>query len=240
MRSALHNNSEIRMADEFSWREVYSAQTAPHENLRKVVAKHMASEFRKPLREHNIVAFDRLRAFLVAHRQDKPLILDSCCGTGMSTRLLAEQNPDSLVIGVDQSLCRLEKHDANRCSTTNYLLLRANCEDIWRLCVDEGIIFSRHFILYPNPYPKPAQLKRRWHAHPVFPILKDLTHETCVRSNWRIYLEEFRLAWEMLTRQQPGTITLAQTDSPLTLFERKYAGSGQTLFELRVLSTLNK
>ena len=38
-----------------------------------------------------------------------PIILDSGCGTGGATRLLARQNTDALVIGVDKSSRRLSR-----------------------------------------------------------------------------------------------------------------------------------
>ena len=81
----------------------------------------------------------------------------------------------------------------------NVWLVRAELADFWRLLIanDDGVIMTtknieRHYLLYPNPYPKPARLKQRWYAHPAFPLLFQLgggtttttTTTTIVRSNW--------------------------------------------------------
>lgn len=161
------------------------------------------------------------------------MILDSCCGTGMSTRLLAESHPSSLIIGVDQSSHRLEKFSGERLD--NSVLLQANCEDVWRLCVENNIAFDEHYILYPNPYPKSVHLKRRWHGHPVFPFLKPLAKKTILRSNWKLYLDEFAYAWDVLTGKY-FEVTEVDTRNPMTLFEKKYSASGQKLYELVVYS----
>ena len=74
----------------------------------------------------------------LAERGNPPLVLDSFCGTGMSTKRLAEQHGDAAVIGLDKSAHRLTKHaDAS----DQYLLLRAECEPFWQLLKssnDEG------------------------------------------------------------------------------------------------------
>jgi hypothetical protein len=62
-------------------------------------------------------------------------------------------------------------------------------------------------LLYPNPYPKKSRLKHRLYAHPAFPLLmmtltadgEDVDDaggggELIVRSNWRGYLGEFKVA----------------------------------------------
>lgn len=161
------------------------------------------------------------------------LILDSCCGTGMSTRILANRFPQSLVIGIDQSRKRLEKETEGMKKPSNCLMLQANCEDIWRLCIKNNIIFDAHYILYPNPWPKINHLKRRWHGHSVFPVLKDLAQTTVLRSNWKLYLEEFSLAWEILAGST-SIIKPLTIENAMTLFEKKYIGSKQQVFELKV------
>lgn len=74
---------------------------------------------------------------------------------------------------------------------TNLLLLRADLVDLWILAwEDREWDILEHFILYPNPYPKRSQLRKRWHGHPVFPILLCLGGIITLRSNWRAYLDE--------------------------------------------------
>ncbi|MFP4640210.1 MAG: tRNA (guanine(46)-N(7))-methyltransferase TrmB [Guyparkeria sp.] len=208
-------------------RAVQSTQTGPHEALEAVVARHAENRFAKPIAEYNRQAFAS-----VADRVDtdeRSLILDSGCGTGDSTRLLAARHPDHLVVGIDRSADRLSR----RRTTTpeNCLLVRADLIDFWRLAQQAGWQPAHHYLLYPNPEPKSRHLKRRFHAHPVFPAFVALGGRIEARSNWRVYLEELSIALEFhgrATRLSPLDIG----PEPLTLFERKYAASGQPLWRL--------
>lgn len=212
----------------FHSKDVISNQDGIHKHLVSVVGKHMRSPFLKPIRAHNQKAFLELKQAI--QNTAGPLIMDSCCGTGMSTRLLARQNPDALIIGIDQSFKRLNKQHGEA-EPENCLFLQANCEDIWTLCNQEQIKFAHHYILYPNPWPKSEHLKRRWHGHPRFVELEALSKDIELRSNWRGYLEEFHIAWKLLTRKELQ-LTKVTITSPLTLFEKKYSASGQTLYRL--------
>ena len=211
-------------------RSVTSNQSGIHENLELIVSKHLKSKYRKPIQDHNREAFATIQK-AIAESPAKSVILDSCCGTGASSIYFAQKNPNSLVVGVDQSYKRLNKKDEERFIPQNCLLLRANCEDIWRLCVDNKIEFSQHFILYPNPWPKSEHLKRRWHGHPVFSYLPKLSPYTELRSNWPVYLEEFSLSWQLATNIDSQLNEMAIVE-PITLFEKKYSQSGQKLYQL--------
>ncbi len=215
-------------------KKVISNQPGVHERLVEYVRKHMKSVYRKPYRAHNIDAFSVFESEFLSRSPDT-LILDSCCGTGMSTRILALRNPKALVVGIDQSEHRLNKNIASE--PENCVFLRANCEDVWRLFVDNEIVFDQHFILYPNPWPKSVQFKRRWQGHPVFPVLPKLSKNLTLRSNWKTYLDEFSLAWEVLTAIKSDASSIV-IDEAMTLFEKKYAGSGQALFELVLRSSI--
>lgn len=213
---------------DFTSRRIESNQDGPHKRLIETVTKHITTNYRQPLRQHNIDAFNRLQARITQHSNTR-LILDSCCGTGMSTRILAETHTQHLVVGIDQSAHRLSKNGGT--APVNCFFLQANCEDIWRLCVTHDMHFEHHYILYPNPYPKAVHLKRRWHGHPVFPVLADLSDKLTLRSNWLTYLDEFRLSWEALTGRLYDTEKIDAV-APLTLFEKKYSIGKQHLFEL--------
>lgn len=211
-------------------RSVESNQAGVHDKLDELVLKYIRTRYLKPIQTHNQRAFDCLLAKL-QKTNHSGLVLDSCCGTGLSTILLARKNPKKLVIGIDQSENRLNKKKAEGEVPENCIWLRANCEDIWRLCVAQGIQFDKHYILYPNPWPKSEHVKRRWHGHPVFPILKQLSPVTELRSNWKIYLLEFARAWQLLTGKQ-CEVKEYEFQIALTLFEKKYAASKQKLFRL--------
>ena len=158
-------------------------------------------------------------------------ILDAGCGVGHSTIQLARAFPDHWVIGVDQSEDRLtrKKPYPDALMPTNLVFVRADLVDYWRLMAEAGIRLARHYILYPNPWPKIGHLARRWHAHPVFPFIPRLGGRLECRSNWNIYVEEFCVALGLLTGRQVPCEAF-EAPSPLTPFERKYRDSGQTLY----------
>lgn len=202
---------------------VSSNQAGPHEGLATVVERHLQSRFLRPVAEHSRDAFATLAREL-EHRP-RPLILDSFCGTGMSTALLAQRYPGHLVVGVDQSAHRLARHGERQ---GDYLLLRANCEDIWQLLLESGLRLEYHYLLYPNPWPKRKHLQRRVHGHASFAWLLQLGGAVEVRSNWQIYVEEFGVAMHLAGRR--GLVARAGGDPPLTLFEEKYRRSGHALW----------
>lgn len=216
-------------------RIITNAQSGIHENLSKVVKKHLSTQYRKPMSEHTQKAFDK-----ISSRVDDsinggiPLILDSCCGTAVSTRIIALDNPDSLVIGIDRSAARLEKEYNNELPE-NAILVQAECADFWFLAKESGWTLQKHTILYPNPYPKTKHLKRRWHGHPAFPLLLSLGGELELRSNWKVYAEEFCMSLNIASTDETNCtgVESFQTDNPLTLFEKKYQDSGQELYRVK-------
>lgn len=214
-----------------SSRSVESTQTTIHENLEKTVLKNRDHTFQKPIAEHTHTAFNK---FLDFYDPTKVLIMDYGCGVGESTHFISSLYPDAQVIGVDRSELRLKKQmNKNLAENQNILFVRADLVDFWRLLVQHDFQnkILKHFILYPNPSPKPGQLKRRFHAHPVFMDLLSLKGEFEVRSNWKIYLEEFATAVQILTGKQMKLETNIHPE-PISLFEKKYHESGQELFKL--------
>ncbi|ATE59607.1 tRNA (guanine(46)-N(7))-methyltransferase TrmB [Thauera sinica] len=207
-----------------------SAQQGVHENLARVVARHLAEPFRKPYADYNRAAFD---ASLARWDGRAPLILDAGCGVGHSTIQIARGNPDHWVIGVDQSQDRLQRRKPypEALLPGNMVFVRADLVDYWRLLDEAGLRLARHYVLYPNPWPKIGHLARRWHAHPVFPWLPRLGGRLECRSNWRVYIEEMAFALTLaLGREVPWEAF--EAPAPLTPFERKYRDSGQTLYRL--------
>ncbi|OZB75653.1 MAG: SAM-dependent methyltransferase, partial [Halothiobacillus sp. 13-55-115] len=106
-------------------RTVISTQTGPHEQLLAQVAKHSRSDWGKPITDYNQAAFDRAQEWLL-ERTGK-LILDSGCGTGDSSRALAEMFPAHQIIGVDRSAHRLSRQRQH--TPDNCLLVRADLLD---------------------------------------------------------------------------------------------------------------
>ena len=162
----------------------------------------------------------------VTRSQPRPLILDSFCGTGMSTALLAEKHPDKWVVGIDQSAHRLAKHPHS--VAENCLLLRAEAEPFWQCLTEAGIPLYAHWLLYPNPWPKASQFKRRVHGHGAFPVLARLGGSLELRTNWAIYAQEFAEAAALIGCG--GRVDAFAPEAPMTLFEKKYQQRGHTLW----------
>ncbi len=208
-------------------RSVTSRQTGPHDDLERQLFRHAARPFARPIAGFNREAFERVAVRLAS--VERPLILDSGCGTGDSSRLLARRHPDHWIVGVDRSADRLSRRRPD--TPENCLLVRADLIDFWRLAREHGWAPVHHYLLYPNPEPKPRHLKRRFHAHPVFPDVVALGGRIESRSNWRIYLEE--LAQALAFHGRAARIEPIPADeTPLTPFERKYRASGQSLWRL--------
>ena len=190
--------------------------------------RHLASRFQRPFTDHSRRIFAPVDAVVRTH--SGPLILDSFCGVGESTAQLAQQFPEALIIGIDKSSHRLDKHDDNyRVSgVDNYRLVRADVHDFWRLALEAGWQLQQHFLLYPNPWPKSAQLKRRCHGSPLFPTLLALGGTLELRSNWSIYVEEFSRA--LTIAGYPAEAEPYQATTAITPFERKYRDSGHQLW----------
>ena len=218
------------MSDYQQVRSVSSNQSGIHERLEETVQRHLNTEFRRPFAPHSVDAFAVAQQWLGERKQ--PLILDSFCGIGESSRWLAQNYPEHAVIGLDQSAHRLDKFQRQFGDTPeNLLLLRADCDDFWRQALAAGWRCEQHWLLYPNPWPKSAQLQRRVHGSPLFPTLLGLGGRLLLRSNWRLYLEEFAVALAIAGIQAP--ISRFTPIDTITAFERKYAGNGQPLWELR-------
>ena len=213
-------------------RLIASAQDGPHRDLEKLVRRHMTHPFRKPILDYNRAAFSAALAARDRWRPNAPLIVDAGCGVGWSTQRTAESFPGHFVFGVDQSVDRISRGKPLPLPA-NALLVRADLVDFWRLLAASGIRLARHYILYPNPWPKIGHLARRWHGHAVFPTWLLLGGELECRSNWRIYIEEMAQALALLSGQ-PVAAGPYLTDDPLTPFEKKYLASGHPLWRCRV------
>jgi tRNA (guanine-N7-)-methyltransferase len=196
-----------------------------HPKLSKIVCRHLNTSHRADIAAHNREAYQVLTDKL--NEQPRPLVLDSFCGTGRSTAELAARHPSHLIVGIDKSARRLGKHV--RSLSENYLLLQADCEDIWALLVQDGLKADFHYLLYPNPWPKKGHLQRRVHGHASFPLLLQIGGVLELRSNWQLYVEEFGIAMHLAGHR--GVVSrLACSDSSLSRFEQKYRNSGHDLW----------
>lgn len=216
---------------------IVTNQPGVHEKLVEIVNKHIAHPSQKPIQAHTQQAFDEINEIVQAFSGE--VILDSCCGVGQSTRLLAKQNPKALVIGVDKSAHRINRNvdevklDNGAGNVDNFHLVRADLNDFYRLVLAANWQISKHYILYPNPWPKAKHVQRRWHGSAVFPQIVAIGQELILRSNWLLYLEEFKVAAEILVCK--GEISTVNVTQPLTPFEAKFHASGQQCWQLHIV-----
>lgn len=209
-----------------------SAQTGIHEHLPILLDRHAAAPFRKPYADYNRAAFADSLERRERIAPAAPLILDACCGVGESSIALARAFPGHYVIGVDQSASRLQRGKPGAGELPENLdLVRADLVDYWRLLAEAGIRLDRHYLLYPNPWPKITHLSRRWHGHAVFPAMLALGGRLECRSNWPIYVEEFAFAVARLSGRK-APVEAFVPGNALTPFERKYLDSGHSLWRV--------
>ena len=164
-----------------------------------------------------------------------PWILDSACGAGEGTLHLASQFPGHAVVGVDKSLSKIRKAEKRWQKhpelQERILFLRADLIDFWRLLKDKDCGPDRHYLYYPEPWPKKKHLRRRWHGHPVFPTLIDLSPHFEMRSDWQLYLQEFAQA-VLLSKGKSFPVRNLGKKTPVTSFERKHLLMGRSLYSL--------
>ena len=249
-------------------KEVQSNQEGTFKDLEKLVRKYACTPYLRPIADHTRLAFADAEQFIAdfytKHQPTPsesmpiaplPVILDSGCGTGESTFHLAQQFPDYPVIGIDKSIVRLEKatqftdnglHELPR----NAFYVRAELIDFWRLALEKATTgqwtIPYHALYYPNPWPKQSEAGRRFHLHPIFPTLAQLSQTTELRTNWKIYAQEFAQAVRILQKTPVSdcfpSSRVAMTinceafepEQPITAFERKYKNARQQLWRVIV------
>jgi len=212
---------------------VISSQVGVHPRLDEIVAKHLREPYRRTPSGPGRAAFESVVDRLVA--ADGSFVLDAGCGTGASTLALARRFPQRLVLGVDKSAARLaqgRRAAEASAAPANAILLHCELVDLWQLCVERSLRCAMQFLFYPNPWPKAEHVMRRWHAHPVLPAMLALGGAIELRTNWRIYADEFARALRQAGRK--ADVEEATSAEPVSPFERKYLASAHTLWCCRL------
>ncbi len=204
-------------------------QTKVHRHIKRLAQTHFMTAYQRPISSKQRQIFEQFLA-------DKPksyqnMIIDSGCGRGRSTQILAQQNPQAYVLGIDKSEQRLPIAPVENLANCAYL--RVNCIDFYLLAKECNLTFQRHYLLYPNPWPKAKQVQRRWHGHAIFPVMLALSQQIILRTNWKIYLDEFALAVQTIS-QRHLSIKQVNSTQPLTHFEAKYQQAAMPLWQLIV------
>jgi len=246
------------------------------ETIQSIVHRHLSNLdayiSNKPIAAHTKEAFrcaeEFVNNFRDADGRNRKIIFDSGCGTGRSTLIIGKMYPDCVVIGIDRSISRLNRNSAFRGQKPfeddshyieaisveerpNVIMLRAELADFWRCAIEAKWLLYKHYILYPNPYPKKARQKSRWHLHSSFPFILKLGGEITLRSNWVGYLEQFALAVQAAdqffesdsncdncasiyrTSSKSGPYEYNHHDkNVLSNFEQKYILCGEKIYEL--------
>ena len=228
-----------------------------YKNLEAVVRKYAATTFLRPVADHTRESFEQacdfVRSFYGSQATGRfNLVLDSGCGTGESTLHLARKFPEVPVIGIDKSAVRLSKAGNGRqlevsaggsCEVpANAFWVRAELLDFWRLALEKVNAgewnILHHALYYPNPWPKESEATRRFHLHPIFPVLMRLSPVTELRTNWEIYAREYkeaaRIAGDCLSLNVCVECAAFSPENPETAFERKYQTAGQELYRVVV------
>ena len=211
---------------------VFSNQTGTHPDLEAILKKHLSTPYKKPYQSFSHGVFQQVDA--IQKNLNLPVVLDSGCGTGDSTQKLSEQYPDHLVIGIDKSEKRLEKFIKDKVvyHNNNLILARAELIDMWRMINKADWNVKKHYLLYPNPWPKKDQIKRRWYGHPVFPEMINLCYHVELRTNWHVYAEEFQLVLKRMTNKIVALEVMNKTNEFISPFEKKYFKSGHELYRV--------
>ena len=215
---------------------VASSQQSPHKNLQRKLSLYENSNYRNSIPKYARDEFNRFQQVLYKNRAQ--IILDSGCGTGESSVKLAMKYPQCLVVGVDKSANRMRKCNADAADLKNILYVRCDLIHFWRLLQQAQYQLYKHYLFYPNPWPKPGHLQRRWHAHPVFPAVISLGGELVMRTNWRVYAQEFALALRAYTT---ATVSIAELKivNAISAFEKKYATSNHILYQVKTNLSLD-
>ncbi|MCC7414026.1 MAG: methyltransferase domain-containing protein [Gammaproteobacteria bacterium] len=212
-------------------RPVDSSQAAPHVRLCAVIARYRHGAYRRPIAAASRQVFERIE--VLRRARNGPIVLDAGCGTGTSTQALARRYPDAFVVGIDRNRRRLRYgpyRDGVSGGDRGPVLACCDLADFWRLAAAAGWQLARHYLLYPNPWPKARHLKRRWHAHPVFPVAIALGGWLELHTNWAVFAAEFAQALLDSGVREPWIERLQ--GEPLSPFERKYRASGHALWRV--------
>ena len=202
----------------------------PRSFIIQIVKKQQNRIYQRPKNpKHQEIA-----ATLTTMIAKQAFIWDFGCGTAKSSQILAQANPDKLIIGVDQSLHRLTKSkkfidQQALCQNANLILVRANIIDLIHCW--QGPKAHAQYWLHPNPYPKAKQIKHRWPTNPIFAKAMALAQTTIMRTNWLSYAQNWATACTTLGLEPKLSI---YHDLALSAFEQKYQAQNLRIYQVNV------
>lgn len=216
---------------------VTSNQAGIHKDLKVILSKFDPDLYQRPPSDFSINCLEEIVLWINSRDTSASIILDMCCGVGESSFHLALKNPNCLIVGIDKSEDRLVRNNNfKRDLPENLLLVRGELLDLWYLFATDPSFpkerVSKQYILYPNPWPKACHVKRRWHGNSIAPFIYKLSNEIVLRTNWKIYAEEFLMVSKYF--EFTGEVSDYVSCEVTTPFERKYLASGHVIYQLVV------
>jgi tRNA (guanine-N7-)-methyltransferase len=220
MNSEFEGNSNI----------VTTNQDGIHENLEDIVTKYTFENYLRPPAKFSEDVWSEILNWIGSDE----VVFDLGCGIGASCIYLAKKYPTLKIVGIDKSISRLNrKNDFKNNLDKRIKLFRGELLDLIPLIYKNSTIkIHSIYLLYPNPYPKKIHVKKRFHGNPICVFLFNIKAPIILRSNWKLYLEEFAFVGKIF--QKKSVLEVIESPELITPFEEKFFKSGQELFELRL------
>ena len=212
---------------------VTTNQEGIHKNLEDIVSKYSFENYKRPLADFSKEVWGEILTWI----GEEEVIFDLGCGIGASSIYLSKKYPNVKVVGIDKSVSRLNRKNAFKNNLNhNIKLFRGELLDliplIYKDYKSKMINIHSIYLLYPNPYPKKIHVKRRFHGSPICIYLYNIKLPIILRSNWKLYLDEFSFVGNLF--QRSSVIEKVENPELITPFEEKFYRSGQDIFELRL------
>ena len=161
----------------------------------------------------------------------RPLDLEIGCGVGFHPIRYAQTHPDRDLVAIEHTAIKFEKFKRrleNHPQIQNVLPVHGNAIS-WVTHQARPELFERVFLLYPNP-------NHFWYKHPfmhqlVLVMKKGGLFE--LRTNLKDYADEaieYLSEAFNLTLEQNITLTLQETNAPVSHFEKKYLERGEPCY----------
>jgi tRNA (guanine-N7-)-methyltransferase len=217
---------------------VTSNQAGIHDKLDSILKRYSRENYIRPIAEFSHKTFNELLDWINSF-DSRSVMLDMGCGTGQSSYELAKMYPENLVIGIDKSINRIDRNnDFKYQLPVNVKIVRGELLDLWYLFFQASklnlLTIEKQYILFPNPWPKKKHVKLRFHANPIFPFILALSQNIELRTNWKIYAEEFLFACKFYGVKKVTTRQYIPKNV-ISSFELKYLESDHHLYKVEVI-----
>jgi len=156
-------------------------------------------------------------------------------GTGMFALNYGRENPKRCLISIEKTVNKFKKFEKafNDCSLKNVFPVHDNGISWVAHNIEEQSV-DRYFFIYPNPNPKKNDLNKRFYAMPFMNrVIETLrpSGQIFFATNEKFYKDE---ALEFMTKEWGMFLSsfceLKESQSPLSLFEKKYLERGHTVY----------